>query len=126
MPYRENQLPQSIFSQPDERQKRHIENRSYRPGDRGYLVPLQQPHHHGRYDEWGWIQRQKTGKDADGEASRNWVRSGIDVLQLLPNLSDSLFRGDSGHGSERVAGMRHITGDLAVTHANQPPRPLHD
>jgi len=126
MPHRENQLPQSIFSEPDEWQKRNIENRRDCTGDSSYYVPLQQPRHRGRHDDWGWIQRQKTGKDADGEASRNLVRPGIEVLQLLPNLSDSFFQGDSAHDSERLAGMRHITGDVTVTHVYQPPRPLHD
>jgi hypothetical protein len=95
MLHRENQVPQLIFSQPYQGQKREIENRSRRPGDSGDHVPLQQPRHNDCSDCWGWIQRNETGKDADGEASSDLVRCGIEVRQLLPNLSGSLFQGDS-------------------------------
>jgi len=54
------------------------------------------------------------------------VRPGIDALQLVPKLSAALLQGDSHPVSERLADMRHVTGDLTVAHANQTPRPFHD
>ena len=126
MLHQEKQLPQSIFSQPDQRQKRNIENRNDRPGDSGYHVLLQQPRHHNRRDCWGWIQRKEAGKDTNGEAGCDLVGCSIEVRQLVPDLAESLFQGDSCHSSERVAGTRHITGDLTVMQVNHTPRPLHD
>lgn len=99
MLHRENQLPQSIFRQPYQGQKREIENRSRRPGDSGDHVPLQQPGHKDRRDSRGGIQRKETGEDADGEAGSDLVGCGIEVLQLLPNFPDSLFEGESCHCS---------------------------
>jgi hypothetical protein len=99
MLHRENQIPQSIFSQPHQRQKRGIKNRHRRPGDGGHHVPLQQPRPNGRREYWGWIQGKETGKDTDGEASSDLVGSSIEVRQLLLHLSDALFQGDSCHSS---------------------------
>ncbi len=55
-----------------------------------------------------------------------WSGGALRCDSLCQNLAESLFQGISGHGSERAAGLRHITGDLTVMQANQPPRPLHD